>query len=63
MRYHSPTHSSQNLDADLVTRVMVGSGSLDDIEVTDEEREVMRECVREAFWFRSLPASIITGTC
>ena len=42
---------------------MVGSGSLDDIEVTDEEREVMRECVREAFWFRSLPASIITGTC
>ena len=41
----------------------MGSGSLDDIEVTDEEREVMRECVREAFWFRSLPASIITGTC
>ena len=32
-----------------------------EIEVTDDERNVMRECVREAFWYRSLPASLITG--
>ena len=30
-------------------------------EVTEEERSVMRECVREAFWYRSLPAAAITG--
>ena len=32
-----------------------------DVDVTDEERGVMRECVREAFWYRSLPAAALTG--
>ena len=32
-----------------------------DIEVSEDERKVMRECVREAFWFRSLPAAAFTG--
>ena len=32
-----------------------------DAEVTEEERSVMRECVREAFWYRSLPAAAVTG--
>ena len=34
---------------------------INDVEVTNEERGVMRECVKEAFWYRSLPAAAITG--
>ena len=29
---------------------------------TDEERAAMRQCVQEAFWYRSLPAALLTGT-
>ena len=32
-----------------------------EMDVTDEERYVMRQCASEAFWYRSLPASLITG--
>ena len=39
----------------------MGGNSDGDIEVTDEERNVMKECVKEAFWYRSLPASTLTG--
>ena len=38
-------------------------GRFDDVEVSEDERKVMRECVREAFWYRSLPASAFTGLC
>ena len=30
-------------------------------DVSDEERNVMRECIREAFWYRALPLSLLTG--
>ena len=30
-------------------------------DTTEEERMVMRECVYEAFWYRSLPLASITG--
>jgi len=33
----------------------------EEFDVTDEERNVMRECLREAFWYRALPLSLITG--
>jgi len=39
----------------------MGGNSDGDIEVTDEERNVMKECVKEAFWYRCLPASTLTG--
>jgi len=32
-------------------------------ETTEEERMVMRECVYEAFWYRSLPLAGVTGLC
>jgi len=28
---------------------------------TDEERLVIRECIKEAFWYRSLPLGIVTS--
>ena len=37
------------------------AGSMDNLEVRVEERNVMRECRREAFWYRSLPAALLTG--
>lgn len=32
-------------------------------DTTEEERMVMRECVYEAFWYRSLPLATVTGVC
>ena len=29
-------------------------------ETTDEERLVIRECIKEAFWYRSLPLGVVT---
>jgi len=29
-------------------------------ETTDEERHVIRECIKEAFWYRSLPLGVVT---
>ena len=37
------------------------AGSDNEVKVTKEERAVMRECVNEAFWYRSIPAAAITG--
>ena len=37
------------------------AGSIDTVQVTEEERNVMRECKREAFWYRSLPAALLSG--
>ena len=37
------------------------AGSDNEVKVTKEERAVMRECVKEARWYRSIPAAAITG--
>ena len=39
----------------------MGTNSDGDIEITDEERNVMKECVKEAFWYRCLPSAALTG--
>jgi len=39
----------------------MGTNSDGDIEITDEERNVMKECVKEAFWYRCLPSASLTG--
>ena len=48
-------------NSDMAKRIKYNRSKMERKLYTDEEIEVMRQCVKEAFWYRSLPASLITG--